>query len=105
MRQTALTLDDLIGMMGRSDNDCGFIMNEIGSIFEEGGNEAAKAEMFLRETLQGQDKAEIRAVAYCYLAASVNRSKNTIALLKRFRENPVNKEVMKSAELAFRRRC
>jgi hypothetical protein len=104
MKQTELGLDDLVRMINNGEDKECLLTSEIGEIMDEGGQEASQAESYLRDVLKGNGIAEIRALAYCWLATSQKISQITFEIVKRFKKNPENKEVLEKASLAFQRR-
>lgn len=76
-----------------------FIINEIGGICFGNDKELRKrAEEFLRDLLENKDYEDERDIVFCWLSVIENPDSQTIALIKKFKKDPVNQEVIEDAQ-------
>jgi hypothetical protein len=103
MRQTNWGLKKLIEMFDSGNVRRCFLLNEIGTILKDGGDERKEAEAFLLKTLDSGLDASEKAVAVCYLSTVPNVASRTQEVLDKFRSDPANKEVLECVDIGMRR--
>ncbi len=79
----------------------GLVYNEIGAIFEEGGEESVVAKEFLLQCLQGDE--EEKFYGYAYLSLMTEKNPEVEQELRKFEENPINQGTMQTVKNTKRR--
>jgi len=97
MRQTLLSLSDLIAAVDNGDHPRCLFVNEIGEVYKSrvpGESELAMNKLI--ELLRDSD-SRIRYIAYCVLSSIPNRSREVFSALSSFRLATENSNVVASA--------
>lgn len=98
-RQTDLTLEELVAEFEKPwprHRRC-LIINEVGEICNQGGEDAKKAEEFLRRLLSSEHSSD-RLYAFSWLSVIENLSPQTSQKLEEFKEDPTNEEIIAEAQ-------
>jgi len=99
MRQTNLTLDQILDLLLNDDNANGhpkcMLTNEVGVIFCEQKDEASEKALL---TLLENKHLECRAISFCFLSVNEDTAKKHQALLAEFRLKPENQIFLAEAD-------
>jgi len=96
LKPTDLTLEELLTAYDNPESgyESGFLINEIARFLDEGGEEAEKAEAFLRDLLDSH-KTEDKQFAFFILLDLETMEEETFEKLEKAKKDPDNIEFLK----------
>ena len=96
LKQTDLTLEELLTAYGNPESgyESGFLINEIANFLDQGGEEAEKAEAFLRDLLDSNNPDD-KHFAFFILLDLETIDEETFKKLEKAKKDPDNQEFLK----------
>lgn len=96
LKQTDLTLEELLAAYDNPESgyESGFLINEIASFLDGGGEEAEKAEAFLRDLLDSNNP-EDKHFAFFILSDRETMDEETFKKWEKAKKDPGNQEFLR----------